>query len=241
MWGIGTPQANPTVEQELWLLRPPQVSLATVRLVSPSTEPRIRLNDYFDNLDQSLLRFDELALDGFGFACTGSSYIHGYRAERDRVAKLQDQFGYPIITAASAIESALNTLGAERIAMIAPYPSWLAELGANYWRERGFNLQNIELARLPSTDTRKIYELGSRHALQILAKLPDKSVDAIVFSGTGMPSLRAIIAAQKQWGLDSISSNLSLAWAMAKQLGAINTETLPAQLLDINGERLDDL
>ncbi len=241
VWGLGTPQANPTVEPELWLLRPPQVSLATVRLVSPSADPKVRLTDYLSQLHDSLTRFDELALDGFGFACTGSTYIYGYQAERDRVAKLQDQFGYPIVTAAAAIESALNTLGAQRIAMIAPYPSWLAELGATYWRGRGFNLQAIELARLASTDTRRIYELGSRHALEVLAALSDKAVDAVVFSGTGMPSLRAIIAAQADWGLAAVSSNLCLAWAMAEQFGAMETQRLPAQLLDINRAGIESL
>lgn len=38
---------------------------------------------------------------------------------------LQQQFGYPVITATTAIRQALQFLGAKRIALGCPYPTWL--------------------------------------------------------------------------------------------------------------------
>lgn len=213
--GIGVPQANPTVEQELGVLRPAGVSLVTARLVSDSPEPRGRLTDYFDDLADTLRRFDTLSLDAFGFACTGSTYIRGHAADRAKTSELEQRFGFPVITAAAAIEAALQALKVRRLVIVAPYPAWLGELGKAYWQARGFEIVAQGLARLPSADTRHIYETGSRHALAMLDSLGPVAADAILFSGTGMPTLRAVLTAGQQRGIPVLSSNLCLARALA--------------------------
>jgi maleate isomerase len=213
LFGIGTPQANPTVEHEFALLRPPGVSLVTARLFSESADSRTRLDDYLTDLGDALRRFDTLRLDAFGFACTGSSYLREPEAERDFLKRLEDQFGYPIVTAAAAIEQVLNELDARRILIIAPYPQWLGDLGAQHWKRRGFEVTELELVSLPSDDTRHIYELTSDSALDALLGMNYRDVDALLFSGTGMPSLNAIRAATEM-GLTALSSNLCLTWAL---------------------------
>ncbi|MEM7445970.1 MAG: hypothetical protein AAF414_21800, partial [Pseudomonadota bacterium] len=75
--GVATPQANPTVEPEMALLMPPGVSLHTTRLVSESTDSLQRLVDYIERLPEYAARFDTMKLRGFGFACTGSTYLIG--------------------------------------------------------------------------------------------------------------------------------------------------------------------
>lgn len=221
--GVGTPQANPTVEAEMLALRPAGVGLVSARLVCLDDDPRRRLLSYIDDLEQTLERYDSLRLDAFGFACTGSTYLYGHREERDLVARLQDRFGYPVVTAAAAIESRLNALGAETIAMIAPYPEWLLNPGVEYWTARGFRVSAVGHARLPSADLHQIYELGSHQALEVLQSLELDGVDAVLFSGTGMPSLRAIQAAQADTGLPAVSSNLCLAASLFDIIGLDGT------------------
>lgn len=213
LFGIGTPQANPTVEHEFALLRPPRVSLVTARLFSESADSRTRLDDYLTDLGDTLRRFDALRIDAFGFACTGSSYMRPPQAERDLLNELEDQLAYPIVTAAAAIEKVLNELDAHRILIIAPYPQWLGDLGVRHWQRRGFDVTELELVRLPSDDTRHIYELTSDSAIDVLLGMHYRDVDAVLFSGTGMPSLNAIRAATEM-GLTALSSNLCLTWAL---------------------------
>lgn len=220
--GIGVPQANPTAEQEMWALRPAGVSLVTVRLCSTAPDTRARLDEYLRRLGDSLKQYDELALDAFGFACTGSTYLFGHEAERRHVGELEDALGYPIVTAAAAIEEALIELGARRIAMIAPYPEWLGELGTAYWTHRGFEVVAHARAALAGPDTRNIYRLRSDDALHVLdgmalEKTGTGSVDVVLFSGTGMPSLRAVRAAADR-GLRAISSNLCLARSLSRKV-----------------------
>lgn len=238
--GIGTPQANPTVEQELWLLRPDGVSLACARLVSRDDDPKTRLTEYIQNLAETLERFDQLALDAFGFACTGSSYLLGHSAEHLHLDGLAQRFGYPVISAAAAIEAALRESGARRIAFIAPYPEWLGALGKKYWAARGFEVVSIGLAKLPGTDTRRIYELDSHAATAQLEALDGDAVDTVVFSGTGMPSLRAILRARDA-GVSAVSSNLCLAWALARTIGVTDKASPPMAMLDERAAQLDSL
>jgi maleate isomerase len=237
MLGIGTPQANPTVETEFQALRPPGVNLVAVRLLCMDKDPEQRIAGYLDGLAETLTRFDDLQLDAFGFACTGSTYIRGFTAERALVEELELRFGYPVITATAAIEQRLTALSARRIAMVSPYPDWLLKQGIDYWQGRGFEVATVGQATLPGDNLHQIYELTSRQALDVLNSLDLGGVDAILFSGTGMPSLRAIAGAQESTGLPALSSNLCLAAALFQTLDMEGAElTEPRHWL----ARLDD-
>jgi maleate isomerase len=223
MLGIGTPQANPTVETEFQALRPPGVNLVAVRLLCMDKDPEQRIAGYLDGLAETLTRFDDLQLDAFGFACTGSTYIRGFTAERALVEELELRF--------------LTALSARRIAMVSPYPDWLLKQGIDYWQGRGFEVATVGQATLPGDNLHQIYELTSRQALDVLNSLDLGGVDAILFSGTGMPSLRAIAGAQESTGLPALSSNLCLAAALFQTLDMEGAElTEPRHWL----ARLDD-
>ena len=122
--GLVTPQANPTAEPELQMLLPAGVTLHTSRATS-AAESRQRFIDYFEQLDRILATFDTLPLNAVGFACTASSYLVDPVHEQESLKKLENEFGYPVVTAAAALKRALDHLGAESIALACPYPDWL--------------------------------------------------------------------------------------------------------------------
>lgn len=229
--GVGTPQANPTVESEFAILLPPVVSVTVTRLTSAAAAPAERLRDYLLNLADYLAAFDTFRPAVFGFACTASSYLVEADEARAVIAVCEQRFGYPIITAADAIHDALQRLGARHIALISPYPATLAEAATRYWRGRGYDLVVVAAGDLaPDADTRGIYALGSDAAGAALARLDLSGVDAVLLSGTGMPSLPLIVAANV--GVPVLSSNLCLAAALCSALGAgdLLDPTSPASL-----------
>lgn len=218
MLGIGTPQANPTVEAEMSILLPPAVAMAVVRLTSTSQNPLFRLRLYLEGLEETLAQYDTLRPGAFGFACTGSSYLVGADREVQIVAEVESRLVYPIVTATAAIAWQLERLGARRIALASPYPAALADAAGAYWRAAGFDVAEVRRIETGSADTRSIYALGSEDARPAAEALRRTDVDAVLLSGTGMPSLALI--AEAEGGPPVISSNLCLALRLCDLIGA---------------------
>jgi maleate isomerase len=205
-FGVGVPQSNPTVEPELGVLMPRRAALYATRLTSGEVEPQARLRAYIDAIETSLSTYDGLPLSAFGFACTGSSYLVGAEAERGIVEAASRRFGYPVLTAADAIVWAMARIGARRIAVIAPYPDALIKAGKAYFETRGLEVISTRRVVTRTTDTRSIYELTPEQAGDLTETALD--VDAVLISGTGMPSLPLL---DPQGSPPVLSSNLCLA------------------------------
>lgn len=229
--GVATPQANPTVEAEFSILFPRTVSLQAIRLVCDSADPKQRLMSYIQDLDKTLLGYGGMNLTGFGFACTGSSYLIGADAEQALEERLSDQFGYPVVLAASAIRTVLQNLGAERIVLVSPYPDWLSDAAHAYWTVSGFDVTNVRRVATRTSNTQTIYELSSADALPLLREGMMAGVDAVLISGTGMPTLSAIH--DVKLNVPIISSNLCLAWRLLQIAG--KAELLEADNLPFIG------
>lgn len=214
-YGLGTPQSNPTVEPEMGILMPRQATLYGTRLTSLEKDPLARLEAYLVNIDKTLETYDSMKMSAFGFACTGSSYLVGRQSEEAITAAAQERFGYPVITAADAIVWGLKRIGAKRIAMIAPYPQALIEAGKAYFEARGVEVVSSERVVTRTTDTRTIYEITPEQADKLLHAAPS-DVEALLVSGTGMPSLAALAAYDKR---PVLSSNLCLAGRLLAEAG----------------------
>jgi maleate isomerase len=137
-----------------------------------------------------------------------------------------------VITAAQAIRAALAALGAERIALVAPYPADLHEAGLRYWRDAGVEV--VASLRVDPTldDTHRIYELTSDDALEALQRVDAAGADCVVASGTGMPTLRALRRRSTSATPPALSSNLCLAWALWRAVAPSEAPRTPQGLLD---------
>jgi maleate isomerase len=204
------------VEAEFAILSPPGVSLHITRLTSPDPDGAQRVRDYLEHLPGALRAYDQLKPDVFGFACTASSYLVSPAREAEVVEAAQSDFGYPILTATGAIAWSLAKLGVRRLAMISPYPPNLRAAGCAYWTERGFDLVQVETVQTRFPDTRSIYALSSADGAAALAAI-DQGADAVLISGTGMPSLPVIRLEGP--GPPVLSSNFCLAAQMFAILG----------------------
>lgn len=229
-FGLLTPQANPTVEPEFRRLTPPATELYVARLTSRSDDPRGRLVEYLERLPDTLAQFDTLQLDGVAFACTGSSYLLGARREAEIVAAAQAACGAPVETATGAILRALEALHASRILVVSPYPDWLRDAGVAYWQDAGIEVVGTATVPIGRTDTRGIYELQGADAAAVLARLQPGDAEAVLLSGTGMPSLE-VLRARRAQSPPTISSNLCLAWRLHRLVPDAGGPALPQELL----------
>lgn len=220
-FGLLTPQANPTVEPEFRRLMPEGTELYVARSTSRSADPSTRLIEYLERLPETLAQFDTLRLRAVAFACTGSSYLLGAAREAELVRAAEAACGAPVETAALAILRALEQVGARRVFVVAPYPAWLRDAGVAYWRAAGLEVTGT--ADVPTQlaggrrDTRGIYELQGANAAAALEGLDPRGADAVLLSGTGMPSL-ALLRARAATPPTLLSSNLCLAWRLHRHV-----------------------
>ncbi|MEE4173543.1 MAG: hypothetical protein V2I57_04760 [Xanthomonadales bacterium] len=216
--GIATPMANPTVEPELRALFPQNVNMLVTRSVAAG-DSRTRLVAYFDGLEASLRSFGGLQLDAFGFACTASSYLIEPGLENQRCIELTELFGYPVLTAGQAIEQILREENVQRLAIASPYPAWIAEACSAHWTRRGFDVVAATTAAAGMTDTRDIYALDPEAVctrfIEDLAggDQPRLRADALLVTGTGLPTLPLLEPLRERLGLPVFSSNACLAEA----------------------------
>lgn len=229
--GVAVPHTNPTVEPEMRALLPNSIGVYATRLTHPSPQVEERLDHYIRHIPEAISTFGEMKLAAFGFGCTGTSYVAGLELEDRLTAEAIERTSIPVITAAQAIRAALKKLGCSSIALVSPYPEWLAEAGYRYWEDAG--IQIIDRLRVDPTltDTHRIYELTSDDALTELRRLNNSKADCLVASGTGMPTLRALKTLSAESELPILSSNLSLAWAMTRTAAPELAPPSPQQLL----------
>lgn len=227
------PQANATVEAELGVLLEPDVGALVSRLTCYDDDSRTRLVGYFKNVGAAVRALDT-ARPALGlFACTGSTYLVGL-TEEDRAFAA---FPFPVVSAGRAVLTALDALQARRIALISPYPAWLTDACVAFWRSQHREVVAVRSPAGDRTDTRRIYALGARDALEEVRALKDVGADCVVISGTGMPSLAAIASADSR--VPVLSSNLCLGWIARQRIvgDACDRDSLTAWLAPRAGWR----
>jgi len=216
--GILTPQANTTVEAEMRVLLPREVPSVVARLTCPSADSRERLLQYFHGVHDTLAQFDTAPIAIAGFACTGSTYLVGADAESASFTRAR----VPVVSAAGAVARALVALRARKIALLSPYPEWLTQACVAFWRSQAVEVVAIGTPPGDRGDTRRIYSLAAADARAGLAALDCSRADAVLISGTGMPTLEAIAGARGS--LPVLSSNLCLAWHLCDFFSAQTIE-----------------
>ena len=217
--GIATPQANPTVEAECRRLFPWEITPCVMRLTSAEQDSLARLRDYLRAFGEAPAQFDTLRLAGLGFACTGTSYLVPAAEESRQLARLEQHFAAPVVTAAAALRAGVTALGARRIGLLCPYREALGAALVAWWERQGIEVAALQRLPTATADTRGIYALTAAGARAPLAALRRLQVDAVVISGTGLPSLTLLLEAMDVAGPPVVSSNLCLVWELLRRSG----------------------
>ncbi len=227
--GLLTPQANTVVESECAILFPPGVGQLAARLTSPRATIEERLVDYFETLETTTRQFAGVPLRALGFACTGSSYLAGREREDEMLRRLSKQAGCHVTSSARSVVDALRAIDARHIALVSPYPEPLTRHSVGYWRSRDLVVDAVVAIASDASGKHPVYSLGSDAAVHALDSLQGR-FDAVVLLGTGLPTLRAILARPRIGEAPLISCTFALAWRCFHALQG--TEPSAASLLD---------
>ena len=211
--GMLVPQANTTVEPEMWALMPPGWSMVAARLTSGAGTIEDRLRDYAGRFVETSEQFANAPLTALGVGCTGTSYLIGAEADEALAAEMSARRGVPCWTAAQASVAALEALGARRIGLVSPYPGALDAACTPYWEGRGFTVAAKAGPALREDRFHPIYGMEGE-AVIAAAREVAEACDAVLMLGTGMATLAAIAALRG--GPPVLSCNLALIWALTE-------------------------
>ena len=148
-------------------------------------------------------------------AFTAASYANGFAHEQalaDRIASLT---GTPAITAAQAILAALEHLGVKKLALGTPYPEAISALGKAYWEAAG--LEVVGYRRLASVEN--IYDESEERAYRLAREADVPRADAVLLSGTGLPTVGILELLERDLGKPVISSHQASLWRALRLAG----------------------
>lgn len=148
-------------------------------------------------------------------AHTGSSYVNGFANEPALIERLAALVKTSAVTAASAIRAALHHLGVKRLALGTPYPASMSAHGQAYWRAAGFEIVGYQ--RLEGVSN--IYDESEERAYTLARQADASSADAILLSGTGLPTVGVLERLESDLGKPVISSNQAMLWQALRVAG----------------------
>lgn len=227
--GLLVLQVDETIEQDFRKLFPqPDVALYVSRVPSGNDLTPDTISTMEATLPQATSLLPPAAsFDVVGYACTSGTTLIG--AETVEALVADHATTRAVTNPLSAAFVALDALGARSVAIVSPYVASVAQPIRAAFEQRGFEVpatvsfgEQVE-ARVARIDPASIRDA----ALQVGSAA---GVEAVFLSCTNLRTLEIIDDLEAQLGVPVISSNLALAWHMARLAGIGLSHHAPGQL-----------
>jgi maleate cis-trans isomerase len=233
--GVLVPPGNPTVEPELYRMAPSGVSVHFARLQAPpATGPpggaggmEERTRAYREGLDGPAQALGEVRPAIVLLAHTASSYALGWGREQPLVDRIASLCRAPALLAAQAVRVALHHLGVTRLALGTPYPESISRQGRAYWEAAGFQI--VGYHRLAGVTD--IYSETEERAAELARRADTPEAQAVLISGTGLPTVGALERLERELGKPVVSSNQACLWRALRLAGVSEPVTGFGRLL----------
>lgn len=221
--GVLVPPGNPTVEPEFYSMAPPGVTIHFARLqgFQASSTPGAasgmeeRTLAYLDDLPGPAQALSSVNPAVIVLAHTASSYATGFDKEPQLIQRLSALTGTAVLTAAQAVLAALRHLKVNRLAFGTPYPEAISAKGKAYWEAAGFDI--VGYHRL--ADVQNIYHEHEQRAYYLARQANTSEAEAVVLSGTGLPTVNVLEVLEQDLGKPVISSNQASLWRALRLAG----------------------
>lgn len=227
--GMIVPSSNTTMETEIpamlqWRMKEiPEETFtfhsSRMRMMHVTKEELKKMDE---ESDRCAIELSDARCDVLAYACLVAIMCQGpgyHEKSEARLTSLTAQNGgaAPVISSAGALIDGIRTLGAKKIALIAPYMKPLTNQVIEYITASGIEVTDSISLEIP--DNLEVGRQDPMRLIEIVKNLDVSNADAVVLSAcVQMPSLPAIQKVQDQLGLPVLSAATSTVYKILKSL-----------------------
>ena len=159
------------------------------------------------------------SLDALCYSCTAASAVIGDQAVEAAVHAAKP--GVPVITPTGAARTALRTLGATRISILAPYVAETGAAIADYFARQGFEVVNLLCLGLE--DDREMARVSPAAIVTAAHHAFAPEAHALFISCTALRAAEVAEEIERGLGKPVVTSNQASVWLSLRKAG-IHTE-----------------
>lgn len=217
--GYIVPASNAVVEFEVARMLPEGVSAHFTR--APHLPSRAeRLKAMVESLPAMARDLSYSAIDSLCFACTTGSFSDPTFEPR-ALAAARSIPGLPVTTSATALVTALNTLGADRLTVVTPYPDDYNALLGQFLTRRG-----LRILRMASLYSEEAETISPEVTATFVRENFELASNGILVSCTKLRTLEVIADLERMLGVPVVSSISASHWHTMRLAGV--TADFPA-------------
>lgn len=216
--GLITPSSNNVNEPEFYRLAPAGVSIHTSRVLLTGEMDEASFHRMAEQLGRAAIELATAEVDIVLYGCTAGSVICPI-AELEQAITLKS--GTPALVTAAAVVSALQALGASRVAMGTPYVDFVNRREVDFLAAHGIEVTRylgLEMGG-SQAERRQIGHVPPQAIYRLAHEIDSRDADAIFISCANLATLDVIEPLEQALGKPVISSNTASFWACLHRLG----------------------
>jgi maleate isomerase len=169
-------------------------------------------------VDDAAELLSEAPIHAIAYAFTSSSYTGSAKDDQAMAERLQERArGIPVAVTGPAALSAVEALGASKLALISPpwFSDQLTEMGADYFRREGVEVVSAQTAKIPNGQ--RDFHPGILYEW-VRGSVPS-SADVVFLGGNGFRAVGLIEVLEEDLGIPVLTANQVLFWQSLKMAG----------------------
>ncbi len=217
--GLLVPSTNTVSETEFWRMAPTGVTVHTSRMPFFADRDAAPFDAMEEEVPRVLAEACTADPDIIVYACTASSAKPDPAAYEGAVAT---KAGRETVTAAASLVAAVQAFGAQRVALVTPYPQSINDKERRFFAGLGIDVV-VDESIIVDPEQLKVKNMFRVPPEQLEARATalgrEYDVDAVVLSCCDMPTIDAIPRIEDALGKPVTSSNQSLFWRALRTHG----------------------
>lgn len=220
--GVLVPFTNTNLEADMVRLLPSGISAYFTRIGGyslteiPDSAQMQEMGEA--NIEAALQLIAGVLPDLVLYGCTSATLTHGFGFDRKLTDQIKKLTNADAITAAGALVSALNSIGAHNIGFASPYVGEVNEQAMRFLSEAGFDtVQCADIGHAVNSHGQGALTPDTIYELAVRADHPD--ADAIVMACTDLRAVETIARVENELGKPVITSNQAMVFCALKTFG----------------------